>query len=194
MSNLMLDVDQAGELKAAFRRGNWTNKEIKKLCEGDILAKVREVVLGYASIAGADHAVDCNALNFSAPQGHVVEEHRSDDSFVWDPSKVELFYADGQKNGKSLDGVTLKWELKGTGKTILNANVLDYLLDHPHLIPDEWKGKYVCFWGTTYRNVKRGDLCVRGLLWHSDNESWGASITWLDEEFDGNFPAAVCKS
>ena len=29
MSDLMLDVDQAGELKAAFRRGDWTKTEVK---------------------------------------------------------------------------------------------------------------------------------------------------------------------
>jgi hypothetical protein len=50
MSNLMLDVDQAGELKAAFRRNDWTNGQIKKLCEGDILAKVRLVLEGTAEI------------------------------------------------------------------------------------------------------------------------------------------------
>jgi hypothetical protein len=46
----MLDVDQAGELKAAFRRGDWTNAEIKKLSEGDVLAQVRKVVRGEAEI------------------------------------------------------------------------------------------------------------------------------------------------
>lgn len=50
MSNLMLDVDQAGELKAAFRRGNWTNEEIKRACEGDLLARFRQVVLGLSTI------------------------------------------------------------------------------------------------------------------------------------------------
>lgn len=50
MSNLMLDVDQAGELKAAFRRGNWNNSQIKMLCEGDVLAKVRLVIEGTAEI------------------------------------------------------------------------------------------------------------------------------------------------
>ena len=50
MSELMLDVDQAGELKAAFRRGDWTNAEIKKLCEGEMLALVREFVLDRAEI------------------------------------------------------------------------------------------------------------------------------------------------
>lgn len=50
MSDLKLDVDQAGELKAGFRRADWTNAEIKLLCEGDILAKVRQVICGRAEI------------------------------------------------------------------------------------------------------------------------------------------------
>jgi hypothetical protein len=50
MSDLMLDVDQAGELKAAFRRGDWTNALIKKACEGDRLAQFRDVLLGRAEI------------------------------------------------------------------------------------------------------------------------------------------------
>ena len=43
-------VDQAGELKAAFRRGDWTNAEIKTLSEGDRLANVRLVLRGDAVI------------------------------------------------------------------------------------------------------------------------------------------------
>lgn len=50
MSNLMLDVDQAGELKAAFRRSAWTNAKVKRLCEGDLLAQVLQVVDGLATI------------------------------------------------------------------------------------------------------------------------------------------------
>lgn len=50
MSDLMLDVDQASELKAAFRRGDWTNREIKQLSEGDFLANVRQVLLRKATI------------------------------------------------------------------------------------------------------------------------------------------------
>lgn len=50
MSDLMLDVDQAGELKAAFRRGDWTNREIKRSCEGNLLAEFRQVLLNKASI------------------------------------------------------------------------------------------------------------------------------------------------
>ena len=49
MSDLMLDVDQAGELKAAFRRGDWTKTEIKRLLgpQGSAvgLAKSRQVLV-----------------------------------------------------------------------------------------------------------------------------------------------------
>ena len=50
MSDLMLDVDQAGELKAAFRRSDWTNGQIKRLCEGDILFRIRQVLENKAEI------------------------------------------------------------------------------------------------------------------------------------------------
>ena len=50
MSDLMLDVDQAGELKAAFRRGNWTNAQIKRFCQDDFSTQVREVIEGNATI------------------------------------------------------------------------------------------------------------------------------------------------
>lgn len=54
MSDLMLDVDQAGELKAAFRRGDWTNAEIKRLCEGNsrLALSPRQQCLRFGNEAG----------------------------------------------------------------------------------------------------------------------------------------------
>jgi len=42
----MLDVGLANELKLAFRRAGYTSEDIKRLCEGDILADVRRVFFG----------------------------------------------------------------------------------------------------------------------------------------------------
>jgi hypothetical protein len=52
MSNLRLDVDQAGELKAALRReGPWTNEELKMACERKgFFTQVRQILLGNAEI------------------------------------------------------------------------------------------------------------------------------------------------
>ena len=50
MSELMLDVGQANELKMAFRRAGYEAGDVKALSEGDVLAQVREVLLGRARI------------------------------------------------------------------------------------------------------------------------------------------------
>jgi hypothetical protein len=47
---LKLDVDQASELKAAFRRGGWTNTDIKKFSEGTMAQEVLGVIHGTAKI------------------------------------------------------------------------------------------------------------------------------------------------
>ena len=174
MSDLMLDVDQAGELKAAFRRGNWTNAEIKRACEGDFLARVREVLLGRAEIETAQHIIDCDAGPF-VPKGWKVEEHKKGGQLEWDSVKVELFLSENQKDGKYVEGNKLRKEL--ANKPVLNANVLDYLLAHPQLIPEEWKKdgsgncRYTFFWGTIYRN-SAGRLSVRYLFFCGGEWRW----------------------
>ena len=191
MSDLMLDVDQAGELKAAFRRGDWTNQEIKKLCEGDVLASVRNVIRGYASIMVLEHVIDCDVTPF-VPSGWKVEEHQKGGALRWDKERQKdaLFLAIAQKSGR-IEGNKLRKELELAKEPVLNANVLDYLLANPHLIPEEWKGKYVFFWGTIYRD-SIGGLCVRCLRWNGDEWSW--SYRWLDDVWHGNYPAALRAS
>ncbi|MDO8633009.1 MAG: hypothetical protein Q7K38_00455, partial [Candidatus Wildermuthbacteria bacterium] len=77
------------------------------------------------------------------------------------------------------------------GKPVMNANVLDYLLKNPHLIPDEWKGKYLFFWGTVYRGSV-GCLYVRYLCWRGVR--WGWDCRWLGSGWDGRYPAALRAS
>lgn len=71
---------------------------------------------------------------------------------------------------------------------MLNANVLEYLLAHPDLIPEEWKGKAVFFWGTIYRDSD-GGLYVRYLYWSGVRWSWVCN--WLARDWIGHDPAAV---
>ena len=189
MSNdLMLDVGQANELKLAFRRANYSNDDIKRLCEGNVLADVRRVLLGHASIAVVSHVIDCDADPF-VPDGWSVEEHQKGGSFQWDASKFELWLANGQKNGKVLQGNKLRKEM--SKKVPFNACVLDYLRGNPHLIPEEWKGKYVFFRCTVYRD-RDGDLCVRYLYWDGGRWDWG--ISWLAHNWSDINPAALRAS
>jgi hypothetical protein len=132
-----------------------------------------------------NHTIDCFADPF-VPKGWSVEEHRRTGDFVWDPSKVALYLSDSQKNGKVIEGAKLREELKD--KSVLSANVLDYLLAHSELIPEKWKGKYVFFWGTIYRDSD-GLLHVRCLGWGGGRWDWRCS--WLDGDWLDDGPAAV---
>lgn len=188
MSNdLMLDVGQANELKLAFRRANYSNDDIKRLCEGNVLSDVRRVLLGHASIKVEEHVIDCDAQPFT-PDGWTVEEHQKGGQYQFDAANVSLWLAKAQQKG-SIEGNKLRKEMKGN--PVLNANVLDYLLANPHLIPEEWKGKYVFFWGTVYR-YSDGRLCVRFLYWDGGWWRWG--VRWLDGGWHGCSPAALCAS
>lgn len=198
MSNdLMLDVGQANELKLAFRRADFSNDDIKRLCEGNVLADVRSVLRGHASITVVEHAIDCDADPFNPweKDGWTVEEHQKGGTFTWDASQVELYLASGQKNGKVIEGNKLRKEL--AKKPVLNANVLDYLLKNPHLIPEEWKKdgqgntRYIFFWGTIY-GCRDGHRCVRYLYWRGGRWGWGGY--WLGRDWDGFYPAAVRAS
>lgn len=184
----MLDVGQANELKLAFRRADFSNDDIKRLCEDNVLVDVRSVLRGHASIVVIEHVIDCDADPFVL-DGWTVEEHQKGGTWKWDSSQVELYLASSQKDGNVIEGNNLRKEM--AKKVPFNANVLDYLLANPHLIPEEWKGKYVFFWGTVYCNCD-GFLRVRCLYW--DDERWYWGSRWLGHAWRVSDPAALHAS
>ena len=196
MSDLMLDVGQANELKLAFRRADWSNDDIKRLCEGSVLVDVRSVLRGHAAINVIEHVIDCDADPFNpwASEGFTIEDHQKGGQWKFDPKEIEFFLTSSQKSGK-VEGNKLRKEL--AKKPVFNANVLDYMLAHPELIPDEWKTdgngntRYIFFWGTVYRN-RDGFLYVRYLYW--DVGRWRWSRSWLGHDWYSNDPAAVRAS
>ena len=108
---------------------------------------------------------------------------------VWDSTKVGLHFSENQQNNKGVEGHRLRRELKN--QTVLSANVLDYLLAHPELIPEEWKDKAVFFWGTIYHSAD-GHLCVRYLYF--DDGRWFWNYGELDCGWDSDHPALVFVS
>jgi hypothetical protein len=105
--------------------------------------------------------------------------------FKFNPEKISLYLSKKQKKG-SIEGNDLRKEL--ANQPVFNANILDYLLAHPELIPEEWKGKYIFFWGTIYR-YSDGNLYVRGLCW--DGSEWHWYARWLVSAFMSVNPAAL---
>lgn len=173
----------------AFRRNGWNNAEIKTLSEGNILADVLRVIKGQAEIKVIEHLIDTDAQPF-IPGGMSVESHIGHGLWKWAPELIQLFLSKEQKRNYQEGNKLWKVIEALKGKIILNANVLDYLLAHPELIPESWKGKLVFFWGTIYR-FANGELCVRCLKW--DGSRWGWYYCWLDDSFHFCYPAALAS-
>lgn len=153
----------------------------------DLFRQLLQVQHGYASITMMEHVIDCDADPF-VPNGWKVEEHQKGGQFKWNAAQVALYLSKFQKNGV-IEGNKLRKEL--VDKPVLNACVLDYLLAHPHLIPEEWKGKAVFFWGTIFRYAD-GYLCIRYLCWRGGWWDWGG--LWLGRDWNGRSPAALRAS
>ena len=175
------------ELEDAAVRLGFTPREIRALAgRKDLLQLVRQALCG---ATGIGPVIDCDTDPF-LPQGWKgVEYHKKGGQLELDLSKVKLHLSLNQMDGKYIEGNKLRKEL--ASEPVLNANVLDYLLSHPELIPEEWKGKYVFFWGTIYCSSS-GNLYVRYLYW--DDGAWDWDDVWLGFDFSGRNPAAVLAS
>lgn len=190
-----VSVGLAHELTITTTKAGWEPKDFATLAHSE--DKAREILAylrGLSEIKQVTHAIDCDADPF-LPNGWRVEEHRKDGVIVWDLTKVSLYLSKGQKGDKRIVGNDLRKEL--AKKPTMNANVLDYLLKNPHLIPEDWKKddrgntRYIFFWGTIYRGSGDG-LYVRYLCW--DGGAWSWDVGWLGRVFVGDRPAALRAS
>ena len=196
------------EVEFALARGRFTHPLLKRATSGDFFGFIREVLEGRAEICRIErlavegtagvvvtqHVIDCGARPFE-PSGLTVAPfgdqlpNRVRGQFVFDPARIKLHLSPNQQGGKYIKGDKLKVEL--ANEPALPANVLDFYLANPHLIPEEWQGKAVFFWGTVYRGSS-GDLCVRCLYFGGDG--WCSSCRRLDGGWGGNDPAALRAS
>ena len=185
---------QTHQLMEALQAKGYTPEEVTMLGQHPKLGDFRLVLKGLAEIKMMEHIISLDADPL-VPDGWRVEEHQKGGMFKWDPAQVKLHLVHGQKNGKMIEGHKLRKEL--SGKPVLNANVLDYLLAHPHLIPEEWKKgergntRHIFFWGTIYRDSV-GYLYVRYLYW--DGGRWNWYYHWLVHGWDGSGLAALRAS
>ena len=148
------------------------------------------ILSGRATIAYREHMIDLDADPRIPCRVWKVHEHKKGGQFKWDASKVKLFLHDKQRDG-SINGIKLRKEL--ANKPCYNANLLDYLLDNPNLIPEEWQGGRVCFWGTIYRDFRGDDLFVRCLVWEGGHWKQEFHVLFSDN-FGPDRPYAVAAS
>lgn len=181
---------QTHQLMDAFEAAGFTTVELTRLGQNrGWLRKLKELTNGCAEIALVTHEIDCDA-DPSFPEGGeggIVEKHQCMGKVSWDFRKISLHLEYEQKKEVGcIGGHALREKLES--QPVLNACVLDYLLEHTYLIPEEWKGKTVFFWGTIYRH-RNGDLYVRCLF--QDFGKWKGAFQWLRTHHFSYRPAVV---
>jgi hypothetical protein len=141
------------------------------------------------------HVINCDLPPYvcNATGGNVFLAHNNRiQNWRWNPHLVKLYLHPYQQPDRFITGTALQesW----IQKKALNANVLDYLLAHRWLIPEDWKkaGK-IFFPGTIYGiwSCVRYDPYVRYLLFGSGN--WGWSTQPLNTHFGADCPAATLE-
>lgn len=186
------------EMEGVAQKAGFMDNDFRALAKDeDKLRQILSVVRGFSEIKPIECLVDCDADPFM-PSGWSVEEHKKNGKLKLEmqgadlylgEKKIVLYLSKKQRKGV-IGGNELRKELDD--KPALNANVLDYLLANPHLIPEEWKGKVVFFWGTIYRGSV-GGLCVRCLCFFGGG-GWRSRCRWLDYDWHDNCPAALRAS
>lgn len=133
-----------------------------------------------------NNVVDLDADPF-CPNGWKAVEHLKAGKFSWNPTKVKLFFGEGQSTSGPVAARDLRRQ--AAPKRPFNANLLDWLLAHQEHIPEGWKSlPAVFFWGTIYRGAS-GGLFVRFL--HRDAEQWSWDYVGLDSRVLGLVPPAL---
>ena len=127
----------------------------------------------------SNHVIDCGAPPFVPSGWKVLRHDTTRERLHWNPKQIELHLTPSQKTDIHAEARTVLSELRLT--PVLNANVLDYLLSHPLLIPKEWRegDKEILFWGTVYVD-NYGLECVRSLIW-SPSLYWNWESHGLDD-------------
>lgn len=185
MNVLTFDVGLAAKLKRALARNGWDEDDINRLAESGELVGIRQVLHGHASITVISHVIDCDADQAPPPGGSIVV-HQHGGLLQWDPSKVKLWFASEQKHGRWMESHKLSEAVEN--KSPLNANVLDYLIANPHLIPETWKKyKSIIFWGTVYR-TDTNSVYVRYLHWTGH---WASMNHYFSNSVPNGDPAAL---
>ena len=120
--------------------------------------------------------------------GKITLEKRDDGKLYVNGREVVRYLSSRQKDGGSVQGNEIRSELNG--KQVLNACVMDALLEHSQFIPDEWKTGFTFFWGTIF-HADDGSLNIECLKW---DEKWYHYYISFNESWHSDDSAAVLAS
>lgn len=195
---------QVHELEMAMDRvGGWNAALVKRMCEGNRLADIREYVLGLAEIKRQAQFVSESPLDTIIRVDRSIRPVYPDWARVvmhpelevvgpaeYDLTKVELWLHDDQKNGKWMGGVHIYEYLKETDglKNCLGLHdAVEIQKKGIALFRKLFGHKVVFCWKSVVRD-RDGSLNVPYVGGRGGNVmvDWG----WLGSDWDGNHPAA----
>lgn len=211
MSDLKLDVDQAGEIKAAFRRergsngSEWTNEKIKALTERkglfggvlDVLESRAAIVLQLElekkpdpildTIIRVDRSIRPVYPDWVKTVMHPELENTGPDEY--DLATIEPWLHDGQKNGKWIGGQDLyehhkKYEMLASSLSLRDGEEIQK--KGIVVFRKFFGGKAVFLWKSVVQD-RDGNLDVPCLVGRGDEVVvlW----YWLGLNWDGGYPA-----
>lgn len=115
------------------------------------------------------------------PSGLKVHLHQKNGKLNWHHDVIGYDHDEPRSramNFKYGDEVLARFE----GNNLPNASAVTFYLKHPWLIPEEWKGQIIYFFGTIYIDSE-GKLYAWRLEWHSDKNVWSATLTCYALQF-----------
>lgn len=169
----------------------------------DLHSLILGVSLGTHEIRAVEHAFDRSLTPKLPFNGAEVVEHRGTGvsklerrkgSLYIDGKKIHFYMSRVQKTDSIL-GTMLRNEV--TKHPVLDANVLDHLLERADVIPEDWKldeegrTRFIFFWGTIYCGAN-GELLVRYLCCLGGR--WQSHYYSLDCRIGVSSPAVVSAS
>lgn len=176
------------DLIESLYNADFLAKDLIRLAEFNELESIKDILYKKSKIIKLDDLIDFNANPFTPDGLSVVEHTRRNYLWKWNPQKIKLHLSEGQGDESCIFGYNLKTELEV--ENLLNANVLDWLLAHPELIPEEYQKYSILFWGTIYKDFS-GRPCVRFLAWNTETKKWFSSWELISSNFYNTSPAAV---
>lgn len=182
--------------KAGAGRGFYSALAHNEVLFKKVVAIVREE-LAKGTSPEKSHIVNCNEspilslddLRFDVKthykMGKVKLENRDGDLYV-NGQKVVRYLSREQNAGEFISSKNIRKKL--SKKLILNACILEHLIDNPELIPEEWKNGMTFFWGTILRRLSDGSLFAAGIGFNGT--SYGYDLYNLKYGFGSALAAA----
>jgi hypothetical protein len=170
----------ATRLIDALDGSDFTLADVNAFIRHHDLPLIRELMRGKAKIKVTGHIINCSKKPF-VPKGWKVKRHSQGGRWEFDLDRFWLYQSPSQTRG--ILGRTFLSQ--HTGVKLLNANVLDYIIEFPWLYGNDWYDKNVYFPGTVYID-ENGKEVIRGLYSNGSTLGWCWRATdeiWQKEDF-----------